>query len=116
MKYLLLSALLFLTACIGNPEPIVAPVEVLVNTQTVNLIPIQPKVDGINTTNIEWQILTYDILLDMFEEPDFNKKSFVVFALSVDDYEELSLTLVEVLRYIEQTNETILFYEISIGG
>lgn len=117
MKYLFFASLVFLAGCSTKDiEPEVDPLVITVNTETTNTIPILPDIEGVNATDVEWQVLTYDILMEMFNDPDFNKDAFVVIALSVDDYEEISITFAEILRWMEQTNAKILFYEQAIGG
>ena len=61
----------------------------------------------------------YAVTEENFEEfkEKFEKENggrLVYFALSVPDYENLSLNMGELKRYIEQQNEIILYYEKAV--
>lgn len=113
MKYLLLIPLLFLISC---AKPALAPVEVVINDlqQQVIIIPVRP--DSVNALPVEWKVLTNTILLDMVNADSFAEEGIVFYALTVEDYENLALTLAELLRYIEQQNEIIVYYENTVNG
>lgn len=53
--------------------------------------------------------------IDQFEK-DFEKKngSLVYIAISVKDYENLSLNFAELRRYIEQQQQIIVYYEEAV--
>ena len=67
-----------------------------------------------------YPIQFYDVTEKNFEE--FKQKvekenaDLVYFALSVPDYENLSLNIGELKRYIEQQKTIIIYYEQSITG
>lgn len=52
---------------------------------------------------------------DAFQE-EFTKKNgeFVYLAISIKDYENLSLNFAELRRYINQQNQIIIYYEEAI--
>ena len=63
----------------------------------------------------------YAVTEENFEEfkEKFEKENggrLVYFALSVPDYENLSLNMSELKRYIEQQKTIIIYYEQSITG
>ena len=63
----------------------------------------------------------YAVTEENFEEfkEQFEKENggrLVYFALSVPDYENLSLNIGELKRYIEQQKTIIIYYEQSITG
>ena len=67
-----------------------------------------------------YPIQFYAVTEENFEEfkEKFEKENadLVYFALSVPDYENLSLNMGELKRYIEQQKTIIIYYEQSITG
>ena len=67
-----------------------------------------------------YPIQFYAVTEENFEEfkEKFEKENsdLVYFALSVPDYENLSLNIGELKRYIEQQKTIIIYYEQSITG
>ncbi len=64
--------------------------------------------------DIRWYVVTKSSLEDFMKE--FEKKSgdMVFFAMSVPDYEKMSLNVAELKRFIEQQNAVIVYYEEQI--
>ena len=83
---------------------------------------------GAGTGNLTNEILKYEPRKTILVEKDsklcqvfkekFNSENadFVFFALSVPDYENLSLNMAEMKRYIEQQKTIIVYYEKSINN
>jgi hypothetical protein len=67
-----------------------------------------------------YPIQFYAVTAENYEEfkAKFEKENsdLVYFALSVPDYENLSLNMGELKRYIEQQKTIIIYYEQSITG
>lgn len=114
MRVLALIALLFLASCAGKDKPIETTVTVNDLGETVIIIPVRPE--SVNTLPVEWKVLTNTILLDLVNSPSFTQDGIVFYALTVQDYENLSLTIAELLRYIEQQNEIIVYYETVVNN
>ena len=65
--------------------------------------------------DVDWHVVTPDNIEEFLE--DFKKTTgdVVFLALSVPHYENLSLNLSELRRYIEQQQSIIVYYENSIN-
>ena len=64
--------------------------------------------------DIRWYVVTKSSLDDFMKEYEEKTGDMVFFAMSVPDYEKLSLNMAELKRYIEQQNATVIYYEDSI--
>lgn len=109
-KLILVSSLLLLTSGCASVEPQV----VLKTDYVVKDIPIQPQPKPVNLHRVKWYAVTpenMDEFLARFEEESGIN---VFFAVSVPDYENLSLNVAELRRYINQQKALIVYYEESI--
>lgn len=93
-----------------TPEP-----KVITVTNTVKTtVPIVARPKAVNLNDIK----IYVVNADNYEEfvADFTKKngSLVYIAISVKDYENLSLNFADLRRYIEQQKEIIVYYEEAV--
>lgn len=88
-----------------------------VRTETVYVkrdIPIQERPKPLEFDNVQFYAVSeknIDEFLKTFEDKYGN---IVFFAITVPDYETLSLNIAEVRRYIEQQKALILYYEKNI--
>ena len=109
-KLILVSSLLLLTSACASVEPQV----VLKTDYVVKDIPIQPRPKPLNLHRVKWYAVTpenmEEFLVRFEEESGIN----VFFALSVPDYENMSLNVAELRRYINQQKALIVYYEESI--
>ena len=114
-KYLrILSPLLLLILISGCS---LIPNQVEVQTKFVERnIPIQGHPKGVTL----YPVTFYAVTEENFEEfkTKFKEENadFVFFALSVPDYENLSLNVGELKRYIDQQKTIIVYYEKSINN
>jgi hypothetical protein len=109
MKYLVLSTAIFLVAC-SSPEKIeqVRPIEV----RTVEIqrpAPIVPSVDQLRLRNIEWIIVTPDNIEESFAR--IQSGELVLFALTVQGYENIALNLSDIRAMIAQQQRIIAIYQ-----
>lgn len=105
-KFLMsLSALLLISACSTPiPEPVTRVEYVRQNIEPV------PRPSRVQLNDVRWYIVTTENLEEFLAQfPDG-----ALVAISVNDYENLSLNLAELRRYIEQQQEVIIYYENSI--
>lgn len=74
-------------------------------------IPIQERPRGVKLNKVEFFVVNEENIEEFLE--NFEKKNGVrvFFALSVRDYEKLSLNISDIKRYVEQQNEVIVYYE-----
>ena len=114
-KYLTIWSLVLLLALSGCS---LIPKEVQVQTKFVEKqIPIQGHPKGLSLFPLQFYAVTEENFEEFKEK--FGKENggnMVYFALSVPDYENLSLNMGELKRYIEQQKTIIVYYEQSITG
>ena len=106
-----LGMLPFLAGCaLLTPEPEVKVVTEIQKTQ----VPTVARPKPINLTDTRLYVVNEDNLEDFLKEfEDVNgNRAFVAF--SVKDYENLSLNIAELRRYIKQQGEIILYYEEAV--
>ena len=114
INFLMISAAgLLLSSCgvIGNlrtPEP-----EIVTVTETVPVVipKIAPPKD-MRLENIRIYVVSEDENINEFKETFRKIHGEVVFvAISIKDYENMSLNIAEMKRYIDQQKQVILYYE-----
>jgi len=104
MSLTILSVLL-LASC-ATPEP-----ETVVRTEFVEAdIPIQPRPRGVELSDVEWKVVNHENLEEFLEDIKVGDE-YVFVAITVRDYEKLSLNVAELRRYIEQQQQLIIYYE-----
>lgn len=106
------AVLLTLTGCgiLSKPEPKIVTVTNTVKTT----VPIVARPKGVNLNDIKIYVVNkdnYDEFVQEFEKKNGNR---VYIAISVKDYENLSLNFAELRRYIEQQKEIIVYYEEAV--
>ena len=106
------AVLLTLTGCgiLSKPEPKIVTVTNTVKTT----VPIVARPKAVNLNDVKIYVVTKENI-DQFEQ-DFTKKngSLVYIAISIKDYENLSLNFAELRRYIEQQQQIIVYYEEAV--
>ena len=109
-KLILVSSLLLLTSACASVEPQVE----LKTDYVVKDIPVQPHPKPLNLHRVKFYAVTPENMEEFLAT--FEKESGVVvfFALSVPDYENMSLNVAELRRYIDQQRNLIVYYEESI--
>jgi hypothetical protein len=106
----ILSALL--TACATEPPE----KEVVVQTKIVERdIPVVPRPDPVRLRDITF----YTVTEENFEDFKVNflgaGNQFVFVAISISDYEDISINLADLHRYIKQQGEIIVYYETALS-
>jgi hypothetical protein len=105
-------ALLTLTGCssLWTPEPKIVTVTNTVRTT----VPIVARPKGVQMNEVK----IYVVSQENFEEfkKEFEKKNGgdAYIAISIKDYENLSLNFAELRRYIEQQKQIIVYYENAV--
>ena len=106
------AVLLTLTGCgiLSKPEPKIVTVTNTVKTT----VPVVARPKAVNLNDVKIYVVTKENI-DQFEQ-DFVKKngSLVYIAISIKDYENLSLNFAELRRYIEQQQQIIVYYEEAV--
>ena len=94
------------------------PPEKIVVTETEYLgceIEIQPRPTPVKLDNVYWYVVTRENFAE-FEAKFLERNDEMVFyAISVPDYEDLSLNVAELKRFIQQQKSLIVFYEENIS-
>ena len=99
-----------LAAC-GTVEP-----RIVVKTDYVEKeIPIQPHPKGVTFYPTYFYTVNQENLEEFLQRFEKENGDIVFFAISVPHYENLSLTMAELKRYIGQQKSLILYYEESIA-
>ena len=104
-------SLLLLSSCSSRPEKEIVTVETLIKPN----IPIVERPKKLNLSTPYFHVVTAKNL-DAFIE-DFKKvngSELVFYAMSVRDYEKISLNLADLRRYIQQQDAVIVYYETAI--
>ena len=99
-----------LIAC-GTIDP-----QVVVKTEYVEKkIPIQARPKGVTVHPVYFYTVNKENIDEFLERFEKENGDIVFFAISVPHYENLSLNLADLKRYIGQQNSLILYYEDSIA-
>jgi hypothetical protein len=104
---LILPILLVISGCSSTPEP-----KVVVKTQYVEkTIPPAKKVSPVDLHKMKFFVVTEDNYQEFSEKFSKEYGELVYVAISIKDYENLSLNMAEIFRYIKQQKEVIVYYE-----
>ena len=110
MKYFALLSVILVTAC-AKPEP-----EVRIQTKFIKPnVTIQAHPRPVLMRNVEFYVVTKDNLADFEKRFTDKNGQFVFVAMSLGDYENISLNLADLRRYINQQKQIIVFYEKSLS-
>jgi len=88
-----------------------------VRTETVYVqrdIPIQKRPDPIELDDVRFYAVSEKNVDEFLKSFQDKYGSIVFFAITVPDYEAISLNVAELKRYIEQQKALILYYETNI--
>ena len=100
-KFLILLLFLLLSGCGGYK--IVAPAKV---EDAIILHPAPP--DQVVMLDVKWKVMNREKLVEWLENnPD---REIAWYILDTDNYENLTLNNQELLRYIKQSGEIIIYY------
>ena len=92
------------------------PEEVIVTRTVVQApdIPLKRMPRPINMTDVKWYTVTTDNIDEFEKNFETDNGDLVFFAISVPHYENLSLNLADIRRFIEQQKAIIVYYESQI--
>ena len=109
---MILSLTLLISACgsFKKPEQVVVTVPKIVR----NEIPIVVRPKPVNLTDTKMYVVTADNYDAFVEEFKSKNGDMVYIAISVKDYENLSINISELRRFINQQKEIIVYYEGAI--
>lgn len=105
------STLILLTAC-SKPEPQVVTVpEIIEKTVPLAQRPAKPELYD----NFKLYIVTEDNLEEFKERFIKNNGELVFAAMSIRDYENISLNMAEIQSYIQKQDAVIVYYEDALS-
>jgi len=105
-------ALLLTTGCSLLSKP-----EEKIVTRTVTVapdIPLKQPPRPISMTDVNWYVVTTDNIAEFEKRFENDNSDLVFFALSVPHYQNLSVNLADIKRFIEQQKAIIVYYEEQI--
>ena len=109
---LVLSLALLISGCSSlRPEKEIVTETVVVKQN----IPIQARPKPVDFPNVDWYVVTKDNMDEFIQRIEQDAGQIVYMAVTPKGYENLSLGMQELRRYILQQKEIIIYYEKSIS-
>ena len=103
--FTILFILLFLVGCGGQKN-------IRVKADPVQPIVIHPNIPSqLSMRNVEWTVFNRKKLEKLLA--DFPNQEIVFFAISAKGYENLSLNMGEIIRYLKEQKNVIIYYRES---
>jgi len=100
-----MTALLFLSACSPKAEPI----EITTTPAQIPALTV-PQADQVIARPVEWIIITENNYEEVFNRLRNDNKDVVLFGITAEGYENLSLNINDLRTHIEQKNAIIVAY------
>tara|TARA_B110000495_G_C22839000_1_gene489349 strand:+ start:422 stop:775 length:354 start_codon:yes stop_codon:yes gene_type:complete len=72
---------------------------------------VVPNVDKFTTRPVEWTVLTQDNYEEIFKKLKDNNIDVVLFTITDDGYENLSLNMADIIKLIQQQEAIIAAYQ-----
>lgn len=89
--------------------------EIVLQTKYVEkIIPVQKRPSAIVPNTVKIKVVTENNLEEFMDYIRSTTGDIVFYALTVKDYERLSLNMADVKRYIMQQNELLIYYEKAV--
>lgn len=104
---LLIPIILSISACSSSPTPITNIRTTPIERPTL----ILPETTSLNSRQVEWKVVTPENIDSIFAEMTASGKTPVLFALTTNGYENVSLNMSEIARLIKEQNAIILAYK-----
>lgn len=108
MKQLILIALMatMLTACSSVPRILDF------NSAPIERSPlVLPEVDTFSSREVQWVVVTPENVNNVIRDLEKSDNNIVLFALTDDGYENLSLNMADIIKLIRQQRAIIAAYE-----
>jgi hypothetical protein len=103
---------LLLSSCSSWPK--LRQIEVK-TVQVDRVIPIQARPQPVKLHDITWFVVTDQNFKEFRKRYTKLTGTFLFYALSVRDYESLSLNMGEIRRYLDNQKQILIFYEKAIA-
>ena len=112
---ILTTTLLFVSGCasIGSFFSGSDPVKpVVIETKAVERTPLNiPEPAPLKTRELKWIVVTPDNIDDVWKKLSDDKTDLVLFAITDDGYEQLSLSMSEIRAFVQQQRSIIVKYK-----
>ena len=114
-NYLEVSSLLLLSLALSSCSswPQLKQIEV----KTVEIernVPIQNRPRQLDLSSIKWYVVTEENFEEFKKRFTAENGGFLFYAISIRDYETLTLNMADIKRYIEQQKNIIVYYEDAV--
>ena len=114
-NYLKVSSLLLLSLALSSCSswPQLKQIEV----KTVEIernVPIQNRPRQLDLSSIKWYVVTEENFEEFKKRFTAENGGFLFYAISIRDYETLTLNMADIKRYIEQQKNIIVYYEDAV--
>ena len=114
-NYLKVSSLLLLSRALSSCSswPQLKQIEV----KTVEIernVPIQNRPRQLDLSSIKWYVVTEENFEEFKKRFTAENGGFLFYAISIRDYETLTLNMADIKRYIEQQKNIIVYYEDAV--
>lgn len=114
-NYLKVSSLLLLSLALSScgSWPQLKQIEV----KTVEIernVPIQNRPRQLDLSSIKWYVVTEENFEEFKKRFTAENGGFLFYAISIRDYETLTLDMADIKRYIEQQKNIIVYYEDAV--
>ena len=113
-KPILAMSLLLALTSLNSGCASVDPTVVVKTDYVVKDIPIQPRPKPLNLHRVKFYAVTPENMEEFLVRFEEESGTTVFFALSVPDYENMSMNVAELRRYINQQKALVVYYEESI--
>ena len=112
---LLSSCTVFPSSWFGKKEPPKPEIRTVIINKTVYPdIQIQPRPQPVELSDVEWFVVTPENLEQFLADWEKNNTQIVFIATSVPGYENLSVNLQELRRYVLQQQQLLIYYEKAV--
>lgn len=103
---LIVSTLLLVTACSSRPD------QVVVDTKPIERSPlVLPQADQFSSRDVKWIVVTPDNVQEVFDKLEADGKPIVIFALTEEGWENLTLNMADLLKLVQQQKAINIAYE-----
>ena len=114
-NYLKVSSLLLLSLALSSCSswPQLKQIEV----KTVEIernVPVQNRPRQLDLSSIKWYVVTEENFEEFKKRFTAENGGFLFYAISIRDYETLTLNMADIKRYIEQQKNIIVYYEDAV--
>ncbi len=109
-RFIICFSMLLLTSCASNLPKVVEKPILVDKTELV-----VPNIQPVEQYDFEWVVITKDNVNVIIKDFDDKGKTFALFAVTPSGYQNLSLSIAELRRFIIQQQSVIVGYKTYYG-